>query len=92
MENAIFRAVSLCEGTELTTADVEFSNSQPLKSPHGSELTYDNITNYKEALEAFEKELFTNLYPQHPSSRKLAKVLGVSHTTVAEKLKKYGLT
>ncbi|KLN59667.1 hypothetical protein WH96_16640 [Kiloniella spongiae] len=92
MENALFRAVSLCEGTELTTTDIEFSNTQSLNAAPSSDVTYDNATNYKEALEAFEKDLFSSLYPQHPSSRKLAKVLAVSHTTVAEKLKKYGLT
>ncbi len=91
MENALFRAVSLCDSTELTTEDIEFSNTQSLKNIPASNVTFDNITNYKEALEAFEKDLFSSLYPHHPSSRKLAKVLAVSHTTVAEKLKKYGI-
>ncbi|WP_085909962.1 sigma 54-interacting transcriptional regulator [Kiloniella majae] len=91
MENALFRAVSLCDGAELTTKDIEFSNMQSLKAEPTSNAAFDSATNYKEALETFEKNLFSNLYPQHPSSRKLAKVLAVSHTTVAEKLKKYGI-
>ncbi|KKJ76924.1 hypothetical protein WH95_10955 [Kiloniella litopenaei] len=91
MENAIFRAVSLCEGTELSTEDIELSNSEKADLAFAPPNTFDSIPNYKDALEAFEKNLFTSLYPLHPSSRKLATVLKVSHTTVAEKLKKYGI-
>ncbi|WP_120495287.1 sigma 54-interacting transcriptional regulator [Kiloniella sp. EL199] len=91
MENTLFRAVSLCDDTELTTEDIDFPDAQSSKIASISSVRFDTVANYKEALETFEKDLFSSLYPHHPSSRKLAKVLAVSHTTVAEKLKKYGI-
>ena len=39
----------------------------------------------------FEKALLESLLAQHPSSRQLGKRLGVSHTTIANKLRHYGL-
>src|SRR5574343_281977 len=38
-----------------------------------------------------EREILAALYPQHPSSRKLAARLGVSHSKIAAKLKKWGI-
>tara|TARA_R110002095_G_scaffold23143_1_gene24656 strand:- start:255 stop:461 length:207 start_codon:yes stop_codon:yes gene_type:complete len=38
-----------------------------------------------------EREMLTRLYPDYPSSRKLAERLGVSHTSIANKLRKYGI-
>ena len=40
----------------------------------------------------FEKAVLESLYKQHPSSRLLGKRLGVSHTTIANKLREYGIT
>jgi len=39
----------------------------------------------------FEKEVLKSLYNEYPSSRKLAKRLGVSHTSIANKLRDYGV-
>jgi len=33
-----------------------------------------------------------SLYAEHPSSRQLGKRLGVSHTTIANKLRDYGMS
>ncbi|WP_331280723.1 TyrR/PhhR family helix-turn-helix DNA-binding protein [Halomonas sp. BC04] len=38
-----------------------------------------------------ERRVLSTLYPHHPSSRQLAKRLGVSHTTIANKLKRHGI-
>ena len=40
---------------------------------------------------AFERELLTRLWPRYPSTRRLAERLKVSHTTIAQKLRAYGL-
>ncbi len=37
----------------------------------------------------FEKAVLERLYSEHPSSRQLGKRLGVSHTTIANKLREY---
>ena len=39
----------------------------------------------------FERDLLSRLYPQFPSTRKLAKRLGVSHNKIAMKLKEHGI-
>jgi transcriptional regulator of aroF, aroG, tyrA and aromatic amino acid transport len=40
-------------------------------------------------VESFERGLLENLYPQYPSSRKLAARLKTSHSMIANKLRKY---
>lgn len=40
----------------------------------------------------FERSVLTRLYRNYPSTRKLAKRLGVSHTAIANKLREYGLS
>ncbi|PQQ35133.1 transcriptional regulator TyrR, partial [Photorhabdus luminescens] len=40
----------------------------------------------------FERSVLTRLYRHYPSTRKLAKRLGVSHTAIANKLREYGLS
>lgn len=44
-----------------------------------------------EASKRFERAMLERLYPLFPSSRQLAKRLGISHTAVANKLREYGL-
>ncbi|MFT2097654.1 TyrR/PhhR family helix-turn-helix DNA-binding protein [Marinomonas sp. 2405UD66-6] len=39
----------------------------------------------------WEAELLRRLYPEFPSSRRLAKAVGMSHSTIANKLKEYGI-
>ncbi|WP_308367160.1 MULTISPECIES: TyrR/PhhR family helix-turn-helix DNA-binding protein [unclassified Microbulbifer] len=46
---------------------------------------------YREIMEQMERALFTELAAGRPSTRELAKRLGISHTAVANKLRKYGL-
>ncbi|MFC6631878.1 TyrR/PhhR family helix-turn-helix DNA-binding protein [Microbulbifer taiwanensis] len=46
---------------------------------------------YREMMEQFERALFGDLVAEQPSTRELAKRLGISHTAVANKLRKYGL-
>jgi len=47
---------------------------------------------YKEMMEQLERALLADLAAEQPSTRKLAKRLGISHTAVANKLRKYGLS
>ncbi len=46
---------------------------------------------FAEAQRAFEADLLRRLFPQYPSSRKLAKRLKLSHTAVANKLRSHGI-
>ncbi|WP_419901933.1 sigma 54-interacting transcriptional regulator [Kiloniella sp.] len=93
MENLLFRAVSLCENGELRPHDLEIQDHELPTTPqlYPSRGLSKVSSSYKDALEDFEKQLFSERYPLYPSSRKLAKALKVSHTTIADKLRKYGI-
>lgn len=85
--NAIYRAISLL--------DSDIIEKEALELP-----TYTNEFGYLEqefegsldqAVKRFEAGLLRKLYPAYPSSRQLAKKLGLSHTAIANKLREYGI-
>lgn len=87
LENGIYRAVSLLEGTVLEQDMLELPN-------YSNELGYseqDFEGTLDESVKRFEAKLLRKLYPQYPSSRQLGKRLGVSHTAIANKLRDYGI-
>jgi len=96
LENALFRAVSLAEGDELTVDDVlpmitadEQSGSMTTPAAHPE--SGDRHESHAQAMGRAEKEMLTRLFSEYPSSRKLAQRLGLSHTAVANKLRKHGI-
>ena len=44
-----------------------------------------------EIMKGYESQILEHLYQSFPSSRKLAKRLNVSHTSIANKLREYGI-
>lgn len=62
---------------------IEVSESMPI------ELMSNSLD---KTLKAYEAELLRKLYPRYPSTRKLAQFLNVSHSSIASKLKEYGIT
>jgi TyrR family helix-turn-helix protein len=46
----------------------------------------------KESVQLLERDMLITAMQEHGSSRSMAKSLGISHTSVLKKLKKYGLT
>ncbi|MGL4487722.1 MAG: transcriptional regulator TyrR [Yersinia sp. (in: enterobacteria)] len=88
LKNAIYRALTELDGFELRPQDIilpEFDVDTAL----GDELlegSLDDIT------KRFERSVLTRLYRNYPSTRKLARRLGVSHTAIANKLREYGLS
>lgn len=96
LENSLFRAVSLCEGPVLTHIDIaDISKPSladtPALTPSLSTASESSVESYADAMERVEREMLTKLYVEYPSSRKLAQRLGLSHTAVANKLKKFGI-
>ncbi|MCT6568448.1 hypothetical protein N4308_14645, partial [Staphylococcus aureus] len=78
-------ALSLCDGGTVKVEHIrlpDYGVRQPL-----GDFSLDG------GLEAivgrFEKAVLESLYVEHPSSRQLGKRLGVSHTTIANKLRDY---
>jgi len=87
LENTLFQAVSLCEGGVIEPKHIrlpDYSAAQPL-----GEFSLDG--NLDAIVGRFEKAVLESLYAEHPSSRLLGKRLGVSHTTIANKLREYGI-
>lgn len=89
LKNAIYRALTQLEGYELRPQDILLPDFDAAALPVGEEAmegSLDDITR------RFERSVLTQLYRSYPSTRKLAKRLGVSHTAIANKLREYGLS
>lgn len=89
LKNAIYRALTQLEGYELRAQDIQLPDYDAATVPVGEDAmegSLDDITS------RFERSVLTQLYRNYPSTRKLAKRLGVSHTAIANKLREYGLS
>ena len=86
LENVLYQAVSISDGQEITTAHIRLP---ALHSGMNSEL--DMTGSWGEITGRIERQILASLYPDFPSSRLLAKRLGVSHTTIANKLRQHGI-
>ena len=87
LENVLFQAVSLCDGGVVKAEHIrlpDYGVRQPL-GEFSMEGGLDQIVG------RFEKAVLERLYSEHPSSRLLGKRLGVSHTTIANKLREHDI-
>jgi len=90
LENVLERAVYLSAGQNITARDIIFDGAAENAMP-GKDLE-SGWEHLKSATARAERELILSvLKSQGGSMRRAAKVLGVSHTTVANKVKKYGI-
>jgi len=87
LENVLFQAVSLCEGGRVKAQRIRFPEGGGRQPVGGFSLD----GSLEDIVGRFEKALLERLHEEHPSSRLLGKRLGVSHTTIANKLRHYGL-
>ncbi len=87
LRNAIYRALSQLDGHMMTPQCIDLPELEAEISVADDQLTgsLDEIT------KRFERSVLTRLYRSYPSTRKLARRLGVSHTAIANKLREYGL-
>jgi TyrR family helix-turn-helix protein len=90
LENVIFRAVTLSDRAVLDREDLEIVGAR--MATGRQDLGASEPESWEEAIASFEKSLLSQLLPQYPSTRKLAGKLGSSHTMIANKLRKYGLS
>jgi transcriptional regulator of aroF, aroG, tyrA and aromatic amino acid transport len=87
LENALFRAVTLLDGDKI--------NMQNLHLPTHSKsriVDHEITGTLDDAVKQYEAGILRELFPSFPSSRQLAKRLGLSHTAVANKLREYGIS
>ncbi len=87
LRNVLYHALTLLEGDTLNPCDL---NLPKAKNESYDEDLFDGSLD--EACKRFEKLLLQRLYPSYPSTRQLAKRLGVSHTAIANKLRDYKIT
>ncbi len=88
LKNAIYRALTQTDGYELRPQDIILPDFE-VEIALGDEVMEGSLDDISKR---FERSVLTRLYRTYPSTRKLAKRLGVSHTAIANKLREYGLS
>ncbi len=84
LRHAIYKAMMLAKDGTIQSSDLDLEGAMSLEADlEGMTLT--------EAVNEFEKHFLQHWYQKFPSTRKLARQLGVSHTTIAQKINKYHL-
>lgn len=88
LRNVIYRAMMQLDGQLLEAKHIVLSNDN-------EELGFNDYMmegSLDEINKRFERSVLMHFYQTYPSTRKLAKRLGISHTAIANKLREYGLT
>jgi TyrR family helix-turn-helix protein len=92
LQNVVFRAVTLSEAPVIARVDLEFVGHTPAPANRSeAPETRSEVGSLDDAVASFEKALLQRLYPEHPSTRKLAERLRTSHSAIAVRLRKYGI-
>ncbi|MDN5311647.1 MAG: hypothetical protein PWQ68_620 [Thermoanaerobacteraceae bacterium] len=86
LENVMERAMNLARDFIIKPQDIIINAPDFLAS------SSEKYFHLKDAVRETEKETLIRALSQGGSARKAAKILGVSHTTVIKKIKKYGLS
>lgn len=84
LRHAIYKAMMLAKEGVIQSSDLDLEGAMSL------EADLEGMT-LNEAVSEFEKHFLQHWYQKFPSTRKLARKLGVSHTTIAQKINKYNL-
>ncbi|MFC3192758.1 TyrR/PhhR family helix-turn-helix DNA-binding protein [Marinicella sediminis] len=84
LRHAIYKAMMLAKDGMIQASDLDLEGAMSL------EADLEGMT-LNEAVSEFEKHFLQHWYQKYPSTRKLARQLGVSHTTIAQKINKYQL-
>ncbi len=89
LKNILYSALAQLNGRQITENDLILpkaaDNNLYLDNENIEGKTLDEMTKH------FEKQILQQLFQTYPSSRKLSKRLGISHTAVANKLREYGI-
>lgn len=91
LRNAIERAVHLSNRDQIVWEDLFPEKLSWQKTDRPVEVTINRVTSLEEVVACAEQALLEKVLDFYTGSRKLGAILGVSHTTVLNKLKKYGL-
>lgn len=87
LDNMVLRAMTRLSGDTLQIDDFELPSIEQSNAFVG--INMDGSLD--EIMKSYESQILQNLYQSFPSSRKLTKRLNVSHTSIANKLRDYGI-
>lgn len=87
LRNVLYHALTLLDGDSLKPEHLQLPPTEPDNAP---EALFEG--SLEQACKRFEKLFLQRLYPTYPSTRQLAKRVGISHTAVANKLREYQIT
>lgn len=88
LENTLLRALTVEKSNELTIDSLQL----PTNATTVNFVDENFEGSLDQEVKKFEKALLQRLYPFYPSTRQLAKKLGLSHTAIANKLRDYGIS
>ncbi|WP_315167517.1 sigma 54-interacting transcriptional regulator [Metaclostridioides mangenotii] len=93
LQNLVERAMNLCNGDILTSQDIVIDSIC-----ENEDIVYKFVEkektepkSLKEEMENYEKEIINKVFKSEKSYRESAKILGISHTAVMNKVKKYNI-
>ncbi|WDV45012.1 sigma 54-interacting transcriptional regulator [Clostridiaceae bacterium M8S5] len=90
LQNVIERAMNLCFDNILQIKHLIINFNKEIAPSQNTHAKLENIK-LKEVVEICEKEAIVKALNKHKSYRKAAKALGVSHTTIINKAKRYNI-
>jgi TyrR family helix-turn-helix protein len=95
LQNVMFRAITMTDKRVLDETDLDLAEGG-VRPAAGTERGWamqaaQASEDWDNSVANFERSLLEKLYPQYPSSRKLAVRLKTSHSMIANKLRKYGI-
>ncbi len=90
LQNVVERAMNICEKNILTAEDLILNIGSEFAQKYVGR-TEGAEVKLSDAVEIFEKEKILSSLEKNKTIRKTAKALGVSHTTILNKIKKYNI-
>jgi TyrR family helix-turn-helix protein len=91
LQNVVFRAITMTDKRMLDVSDLDLPDPHDKSGLVGLNGDVIQAEDWAHSMAGFERMLLQKLYPQFPSSRKLAQRLKTSHSMIANKLRKYGI-
>ncbi|MBC7500659.1 MAG: sigma 54-interacting transcriptional regulator [Herminiimonas sp.] len=85
LQNVVFRAITMSDHRLLEASDLGLAEDSIMMD----EVAPREAEDWETSIAGFERALLGRLYPQFPSSRKLAGRLNTSHSMIANKLRKH---
>ncbi|OPY88562.1 MAG: Alginate biosynthesis transcriptional regulatory protein AlgB [Syntrophus sp. PtaU1.Bin208] len=97
LKNMIERMVVTCPGNLIDADFPEIKQSNPSQTPTcepagpGKDGPEEVFSTLKEVMESVEKDMLSKALKNFRNSRQIGRMLGISHTAVLKKIKKYSL-